>query len=66
MTLTLRGHHLLCTLNSGGSGDTPAFMRNLDNVVARVGCPWFGHCGRTARAGWPKSRLFKRVRGARP
>jgi hypothetical protein len=145
--ITLRGHHLLCTLNYSGSGYTPAFVRNLDDVVARMGrgekvrltwrpdticqpvlgrkdchcrnagipvrdllgflftslalgmwmfpprvvtftpamaarlrrgfrlgwtraacagCPWFGHCGATAKAGWPESRLFKGNREARP
>lgn len=34
--LTIRGHHLLCSLNYSGKGYTPAFITGFDNFCARV------------------------------
>lgn len=34
--ITLRGHHLLCALNYSGSGYTPEFISNFDDICARM------------------------------
>jgi uncharacterized protein len=34
--LTLRGHHLLCSLNYSGKGYSPEFITNFDDWCARV------------------------------
>lgn len=36
MTISLRGHHLLCVLTYVGKGYTPDFVTNYDAVVARL------------------------------
>jgi hypothetical protein len=37
MTVRLRGHHLLCMLTYAGKGYTPAFSKNFDGIVGRLG-----------------------------
>jgi len=32
----LRGHHLLCILNYGGAGYTPAFIQNMSAMIDRM------------------------------
>ncbi len=34
--ITLRGHHLLCSLNYSGKGYTPEFISNFDDVCVRI------------------------------
>jgi len=34
--LTLRGHHLLCSLNYSGNGYTPEFIANFNNLCTRL------------------------------
>lgn len=36
MTTRLRPHHLLCMLTFAGSGYTPAFVKNFEEVVRRI------------------------------
>ena len=37
MPVRLRGHHFLCMLTYKGLGYTPAFVTNMDMVIARIG-----------------------------
>lgn len=55
--LTLRGHHLLCTLNYSGSGYTPAFISNLTSICARL------TAGEPARLTWAPDSICQPMLG---
>jgi hypothetical protein len=37
MSIAIRGHHLLCMLTYIGKGYSPEFIRNYDEIIARIG-----------------------------
>ncbi len=36
MTISLRGHHLLCMLTYAGNGYTPGFIENYNTIIPRI------------------------------
>lgn len=49
--IKLRGHHLLCALNYSGSGYTPEFISNFDDICARL------TAGEPARLVWGNDNI---------
>ncbi|NHB88139.1 DUF1284 domain-containing protein [Photorhabdus tasmaniensis] len=36
MTISLRGHHLLCILTYAGNGYSPGFIENYNKIISRI------------------------------